>query len=362
MIRTVLFLITLCLAGAYRAQARTCNQIYDQGLKKVTFQIDSRILISPEHVARFPDLARQFGLAHISRDPQKNINALFSKLTLGLTDKNFISRSDEMARFGEMLLSLLPKDLSREKKKQVEYAVIEAVSKLESFTSKDVIVDDKVVFNRYPEFNYFQMNQFTTVTRNYLTSSPYFSSLIGHTGIIAWPDIRDIFSYQKWIVEIKRHDVLHLYYASGHPYYLPSVFRAAWSRNALRYYMVSSLFEGVDRFQTSFEQRIFEYMSAKPEFTMDGKIDLEAAIMYLARAPYVELHSIARELGLAAERDSILRDFQTWRPKLQGPQTVSQDSRDAELNGFIHEVQSLQKDQRYNQWILDYQHSILNLR
>lgn len=363
--RTVGVLLTvMVLVGSGTAYANLCAQAYDTNVNKLTFfasqaNTQGDYVIPASEVSKFPRLAEQFDIPHFSRHPGKNIEMLFARLTKEVNETNYISTADEMARFGVEVLSLM-KNATRAQQKKVEFGIIEAISKLESFSDKEWVKQERTVFENYPNFNYFEPNQFTKVTKDYLARNDDYQNIQQHTGVIDWADIRDIFSQQKWIVEIKDHDTYHLHYSSGHPYYLTTIFRLAWSRNVKRYYLASSLYEGIDGFQSSIESRIFSYMSKKPEYIVNGKFDLEGAIMYLARAPYHELEKIAKDMRLGETYDGQYNQLKVWQPKVLA-YMKSQTTRDMELNKYVSEIQGLVNDPKTDPNLKNYSHSYLQL-
>jgi len=359
-----IFMLIAIAVGSQSAQAAySCHQVHtrsrpDQISIASQFKSNEGLIPATQaSIEKLVHLEQRFNLPFISRNPVVALETAFSKLQKETVPANSMEKANDMAKFGKEIMDLLP-ETTEARRKQVEYVVIEAVSKLESFQPSEMVDKENVVFEQHKSFNYFPMSKFNRVAKSYVNKGKAYESLRSHTGIIDWSDIRDIFSSNQWIVEIKNHDTYHLHYSMGHPYYLPTVFRTAWSRNSLRYFLVSSLFEGIDTFQTAEESTIFNYMKNRPEYMSEGKFDLEAAIMYLGRAPMAEIQKIAAETGL--QNSYTYRQFIKWRPKRHAK--LSEESvRDEQINAYIQETRELVSNPENEKYYI-YTHRSLQLK
>jgi hypothetical protein len=128
-------------------------------------------------------------------------------------------------------------------------------------------------------------------------------------GFLSWPEIRSLYANNSWAIGLRDHDMYHLHYSYGHPYYLAVNTHASRSINDRRYFMISSLWESVDTFTASYESAIASYMKNKNITPQEG-------MLLLATASEAELTKIESEIGKASEDSNfrLLSYKNGWRP------------------------------------------------
>lgn len=220
-----------------------------------------------------------------------------------------IERSNRMAELGREIVKATRGDITtKAQKKMLTYMIAESVLRLESFRITDYKPDTANSVFKQPSV--FHITDFHSLVKSYIDGTKKYTDLPAEGGVLDWLDIRNLYANNSWIIGIKDHDMYHLHYSYGHPYYLAVNMHSSRTINDRRYMMISALWESVDNFRTGYEESISSYIRGKGMSTEEG-------MLFLGSATEKELDSIDAEIGTA--RSEIYNYDQIaygsgWRP------------------------------------------------
>lgn len=264
----------------------------------------------------------------------KSVIETAARAIKGEATKGNVENSNKMAELGREILEIVKPDLKPDQVKMVSYMIAEAVLRLENFTISEFVADREI--GAFSKKSAVHIDKFHDLVESYIDNTASYRDLPNDAGLLAWPEIRGLYSNNSWIIGIRHHDMYHLHYSYGHPYYLAVNLMVSRSVNDRRYMMISSLWESVDSFKTSYERNIAYHMKDKGMTSEEGMV-------YLAGATEKELDAIDAALGGVDQVNSSreLSYAQGWRPTRTKFGRDSLDYNDAtflsEINNYINE-------------------------
>lgn len=225
----------------------------------------------------------------------------------GRSNEPSVEKSDKMAKVGREILKAIKADLTQAQVKMVTYMVAESVLRLETIKLSE--------YKTSPELNIFtvrstmHINKFHKLAESYIDNSTAYRNLPNDGGIIQWAEIRGLYTNNSWTVALRPHDVYHLHYAYGHPYYLGVQLHASRSINDRRYTLISNLWESVDTFRTSYESSVANYFKSKNMSPQEG-------MLFLGSATEKEMNAVEQAVGshTTAPNFNDLAYANGWRP------------------------------------------------
>ena len=245
-----------------------------------------------------------------------------------------IERSSKMAEIGRDILAAVKTDLNADQNKMAQYLVGEAVLRLETFKVTEFKTRGELpVFKKKSTLH---INKFHDLVESYVDGTGGYRDLPQDGGFLTWPEIRGLYSNNSWAIGLRDHDMYHLHYSYGHPYYLAVNFHASRSINDRRYAMISTLWEAVDTFRTGYESTIANYFKRKGMTAEEG-------MLHLATASEKDLDKLEESFGSYTQLTSLneLSYANGWRPiKTKfGRNTTNYNEQTfaAEIQDFINE-------------------------
>ncbi len=242
----------------------------------------------------------------------RNITTSFEnalKFYKGHSKEPSMEHSNKMAELSRKILFLIKPELSKADYRMVNYLLAEAVLRLETmnFSEYKSPEAELAVFQNPSTLHIHDFNRYA---ESYVDGSADYAQLPKQGGLLSWNDIRSLYANNSWIIGIAHHDMYHLHYAYGHPYYLAVNINASRSINDRRYFLISSLWESVDTFRTGLENSISKYVQSKGLSPQDG-------MLMLATATENELTNIESAMNEKVENNgqfSVLSYKMGWRP------------------------------------------------
>lgn len=191
------------------------------------------------------------------------------------SDVPSLVKSEKAAKILNKFYDLAAGDFSKDQKLMFGYLVGETVLKMEHMQLKKFKkTGTPEVFSQSGALH---IKDFHKIVESYIDGTALYRNLGSEVGFIGWPDIRHLYSNNSWGIGLRDHDLYHLHYAYGHPYYLAINFMTSRGINDRRYAMISAFWEAIDTNQTSFESKMSAYFQEKNMTPQEGMI-------YLARA------------------------------------------------------------------------------
>ncbi len=303
--------------------------------------------IKASKMAEVKALFEQNGVELESKKVSDALVALAEKIRNG-SDEPSLPKAEKLAKILNKFYDLCVEDYTKDQKLLLGYMVGESVLKMESMQLK------KFKKNQAPTVfdagGALHIKDFHKIVESYIDGTALYRNLSSDIGFISWPDIRHLYSNNSWGIGLRDHDLYHLHYAYGHPYYLAINFMTSRGINDRRYAMVSSFWESIDTNQTGFESRMSAYFQSKNMTPQEGMI-------YLARATKAMLDEIeaANPTSYSYERDANsvattnnIGVNSGWQPRLVkfGRSSVPDDFGvyDKELEKFINKSLQLKSD------------------
>lgn len=253
-----------------------------------------------------------------------------------------IERSNKMAEVGRDVLNAAGGDLNPAQTKMVTYLIAESVLRLENFKISEFKAgEDLPVFGKKSTLH---VDKIHDLVESYVDGTAGYRDLPQDGGFLSWVEIRGLYANNSWTIGLRNHDMYHLHYSYGHPYYFAVNMHTSRSINDRRYAMTSTLWESVDTFRTGYESTIARYFKEK-------NMTAEEAMLFLGSATEAELTQIEAVTGSHTQLDSLnqLSYAGGWRPVKTkfGRNTTSYNEATfvAELAGFINTSLVKLKDQ-----------------
>lgn len=219
-----------------------------------------------------------------------------------------IERSNKMAEIGREILKAADSDLNASQKKMVTFLVAESVLRLEAMkmTEFKASADSFPVFKKKSTLH---VDKIHDLVESYVDGTAGYRDLPQDGGFLTWTEIRGLYANNSWAIGLRNHDMYHLHYSYGHPYYFAVNMHSSRSINDRRYAMTSSLWEAVDTFRIGYENSIARYFKSK-------NMTAEEAMLFLGSASEKELDAIDRDAGSHTNINSLteMSYANGWRP------------------------------------------------
>lgn len=280
----ILFSLNLLSTDAH-AEVLQCLAIF-RSTPKVEFKIKSvgdvdQIKLSQQSLKQIKNVLDDLNLSSKSTKIKNIIEVVanhFDKMVIHKVGDipAAIKKSDGMAEAGQKILSIVKSELNPEQFKTVQYVVAESVMRIESIKIEKFVKEAPKVFENSAE-NILHVDQFLDYVQHYVDGSRKYTTSFERVGLLDWQDIRHLYSNNSWIIGIKDHDMYHLHYSYGHPYYLAVNLLSSRSVNDRRYILISALWESVDNFRSRYENRVANYFQNKNMTAEEGMLELGTA-------------------------------------------------------------------------------------
>jgi hypothetical protein len=221
-----------------------------------------------------------------------------------------------------------------EKVKTIKFKVAQKIFDIENFKPSEFKKVGKEKFlatkgNNFEQLTHMQLDEYENYTESWVMrnwkgtdheAAQLFESIDqGSLGVISVRDIRDIESYNLWPMYLKEHDMRHIHYGYSHPMALGVMMKSARSKEHLRFVMMGSIYEGVDRVQYSHETAINKWFSqsigASDIYNIDRNMDLEEAMITLAISSEDDLWKVAKAMGHESKVKGWVDELDGWVPK-----------------------------------------------
>ncbi len=252
-----------------------------------------------------------------------------------------IERSEKMSKLGDKLIKIVQDKLTKEQNLMLSFYVAESVLKMERIPLSKYQTDAEPPVFR--DSGALAIKDFHRYVESYINKTSLYANKNSHAGILGMDVIRHLYSNNSWILGFKDHDMFHLHYSYGHPFYLAINFMAARSINDKRFAMISSLWESIDDTQYSYESDIARYFKEKK------RMSPQQGMIFLARASKATLEKIDTALNSSHHGMSeISFENGNWKPQLvkfgRDSKPKSAAVYDQELTDYINKSLLLMKD------------------
>lgn len=271
---------TLSLASLQKAEAaaRQCRVMFaaeEVAVDLLKLKGDDKLNVKQAKWARVKAIFAEFGIDVYSKNLTESIAAAAEIIRDGSTEPS-IDKSETMAKLGDKLIKAVESDFSKAQNLALGFHVAESVLKIEriKLDTFDTTKEEPSVFKAKGALH---IKEFAKYVESYIDGTPLYANLGNEVGFITWPNIRHLYSNNSWGIGLRHHDMYHLHYAYGHPYYLAVNFMTSRTINDRRYMMVSSYWEAVDTNQTGFEGKMGGFFKSLNMSPQEGMI-------YLGRA------------------------------------------------------------------------------
>lgn len=306
---------------------------FESGFNLMTLSGVEKVKLKPSTVKKLAKIYEAEGL-DLKTNKIKSILELAARSIKGESVTGSISQANKMAEIGRKVLETVKPDLKTDQVKMVTYMIAEAVLRLENFTITEFTTDRETA--AFSKKSAVHIDKFHDLVESYIDNTAAYRDLPNDAGLLAWPEIRGLYSNNSWIIGIRHHDMYHLHYSYGHPYYLAVNLMVSRSVNDRRYMMISSLWESVDSFKATYERNIAYHMK-------DKGMTAEEGMVYLAGATEKELDAIDAAIGGVDQVNSSreLSYGQGWRPTRttfgRGHLEYNDATFLSEINNYINE-------------------------
>lgn len=262
--------------AARRCSIRTLVEESSRSGSSSSFSIND--ISGVENIRLKPATITKLKKAFEKKDWELNTNKIkeviegAAGLIKGNSRTGSIERSNEMAEFGKEIMKAVKADLNKEQTKMVTYMIGEAVLRLEAIKTTEYKTGAALpVFKKKSTLH---INKFHDIVEDYVNGTEGYTELPQDGGFLSWPEIRGLYANNSWAIGLRDHDMYHLHYSYGHPYYLAVNLHSSRSINDRRYIMISALWEAVDTFRTGLESSIASYYKRKNMTAEEGMLDL----------------------------------------------------------------------------------------
>lgn len=309
-----LFLGSFFIGSQAEAAARSCQATFArmeteaadaQGFYLTKIKGSERLTLKPDVQAKMKALFDRNGQELLTNKLVQIIEGA-AEFIRGTNHDPSIVKSDKMAKISREMQEILKPSFTKKQYMLANYLMAEAVLRLETMKLSEFKDEELPIF---AQPNVLPMSKFNKYAESYIDGTALYADLAGGGGVLAWPTIRSLYANNNWIIAIKNHDMYHLHYAYGHPYYLAVNIQSSRTINDRRYYMISALWESVDTFQSGFESKIAAYYKRRNMSPQEGMLDL-------ATAPEAQITAMEAELGKVSDDYSFneLAYSHGWRP------------------------------------------------
>jgi hypothetical protein len=266
-------------AAARRCSIRTLVEESARTESSNSFSINDisgveKIKLKPATITKLKKVFDKKGW-ELSATKIKEVIESGAKMIKGNSRTPSIERSNEMAELGKEILKATKADLNKEQSKIVTYMIAESVMRLEAIKTSDYKTGAALpVFKKKSTLH---IDQFHDIVESYVEGTTGYVDLPQDGGFLSWPEIRGLYANNSWAIGLRDHDMYHLHYSYGHPYYLAVNLHSSRSINDRRYILISALWESVDTFRTGLEGSISSYYKRKNMTAEEGMLDLGTA-------------------------------------------------------------------------------------
>ena len=228
---------------------------------------------------------------------------------------------------------------------KVETMFALGILRLESFQKSDYSEStDWILSKKNKGLTIINFGNFFEYTESYIYKSEKYTRIKKEPVIFTASEFRSIVSSNHWPVTLKDHDIRHIHYGMSHPKALGLIFTAARSKNEKRFFLISSLFEGVDTVQYHHEMEVTKYFR-------ELGMGLEEAIIHVSSANQARLNEIIESAGYKTQvKANYLIPF---TPKYGGNviKDLGKNNRrfDKEVDQFLNEQHDLLFENTYNE-------------
>jgi|GEM_PF-3694162 len=254
-------------------------------------------------------LAKKFG---VNKLESNRLIDIISDVYLVIRSKGVdLKNAEKMAQFGEQIREFY-KGRSAQSVDGLDMMLALSVARLEAFKQSEYkVTNDHYLAKPTAEGKAIGFAEYKQWVSSYIQDIAPYKTLKASHGVLSEFDYRNIVQHNRWPVFMKDHDIRHVHYGVGHPKAMAALFEVARSKNAKRYFLITSLFEGVDRVQYTHERALTQYF--------DGKgYTLQQAMLLIARAPEALLDRIASEANITSRMESSLQTMKDYKPMLGG--------------------------------------------
>lgn len=268
----------------------------------------------------------------------------------GNSQNGSLEKSERMATLGRQIMRTLNSELNTKPKKYlVNYLIAESVLRLESFRISDYQPDQQNSVFKNPDAVH--ITGFHALVRSYIDGTSTYANMGGSSSVLQWPSIRHLYANNSWIIGIKHHDMYHLHYAYGHPYYLAVNFHTSRSMNDRRYILASALWESVDTFRTDFEKAVADYFRGR-------RMSPEEGMLFLGSATNREITAIETYVAERTSDTDYVNQIsfsEGWRPLLtrfgRNRTDYNESTFLSEVNNFVNQSLELMADPSQRRYI-----------
>lgn len=302
--------ITILIASvSISAQAGPqCQQLFEVKYPKITVsQLDdsASLHMRPQSFYKIRKIFKENGIELKTSSIKRAIEAAVQKISSAKQEPS-LENSEKMALISRKMLEILKPEMTDKQHMMTNYLLAEAVLKLETIDHSNFTGQIPHVF---ADTAVLKISQFNKFVESYIDGTDLYKNLTSTAGLLQWPDIRSLYASNQWIIGLKNHDMYHLHYSYGHPYYLAVNLMASRTINDRRYYMISSLWEAVDGFTSGYESKIARHFGIL-------KMSPEQGMLFLATATNSEMTALEESIGKASSSNSYyeLSYENGWRP------------------------------------------------
>lgn len=339
----------LILSSQAEAAARACRLVFQPEKTETSLlQVEGRenLKVAGALSKAVDALFLEFGIELQTKNLAEALEGAVEVLRDGKTEPS-VQKSDKMAKLGDKLLKLVESKFNKQQSLMLSFFVAEAVLKLEQIPLKKYApTNEKPPI--FEDSGVLHIKDFHRYVESYIDGTALYRNKNSDAGIIGMDAIRHLYSNNSWILGFKDHDLYHLHYSYGHPFYLAINFMSSRSINDYRYKMISSLWESIDNTQYGYEVSIAKYFKQK-------RMSPQEAMIYLGRASQATLKRINDSIGdsygdfnlaAVAYKDGEGR----WKPVPvkfgRTAYVVDPAVYDQELTDFINKSLALKQDAR----------------
>lgn len=343
----MLFVVASCLQMSFfqstSLAARACRVVVADTPSVALNRLkgDIKLNVKGETLAKVKQLFGEAGIELYTKNIVEALEGASEVLREG-SNQPSVEKSDKLAELGDKLITIVKNDFTKAQNLQIGYHVAEAVLKMERIELSKYGSTPSQIFNKDGALH---VKDFHKYVESYIDGSSLYANLGSEVGFISWPDIRHLYSNNSWGIGLRDHDMYHLHYAYGHPYYLAVNFQASRSINDRRYMMISSFWESIDSNQTGYESKMAGYFKHRRMSPQEGMI-------FLGRATKAMLEEIDRFGYGTAESSGYFQQVSytagSWKPQAtkfgRTSFATNHEVYDKELQDFINKSIDLLAD------------------
>lgn len=331
------------LTSNFAEAARSCRVVFARETSEVKLlQVTGRdkLKVSGIMLKKVEALFLEFGIEIQTKNLVEALEGAGEVLRDGSTEPSIV-HSEKMSKLGDKLLTLVKTEFDKKQNLMLSFYVAESVLKLERIPmgKYDTTSPEPTIFK---DSGVLSTEDFHRYVESYVDGTALYKNFDSDAGIIGMGEIRHLYSNNNWIIGFKDHDMFHLHYSYGHPFYLAVNFMTARSINDLRYAMVSSLWEAIDDTQYGYEYSLAKYFKEKK------RMSPQEGLIFLARSTNATLEKINEEISSSHGNTSQILYGTSWKPQsVKFDRTAKPTNAavyDKELTDYINKSLALMND------------------